>query len=368
MEKRKPKPKQIVRIRYRTLADKSRSIYFDINFKGERWTETPRLYLSPLKTAQHRIANKEIEVLAENIRSMMQLDIVNGKYGFLSEHNKKMNAVIYFDEVYNKKVQNLKPSNQRLWKNSLKHFSDFVEGKVLFSQIDEDFLELYKSYLLKHIGARTAHSYFMVLKQVLNLALRDRLILSNPAMNVKGIPFEEGEIVHLTWDEVKKLNATKCSVEVVKKAFIFSIFTGLRHVDLKQIKWNMLSYSEAFNTHVLTFVQQKTGKQEYMPISEQAFEWLGIAGEPNEPIFKGLYKCTTQNNAFKDWLITAKITKPISFHKARVTFGVLQHAYDTDVATLQKLLGHKSSKSTERYYTVGDKKKIEAVGRIPILK
>lgn len=363
----KRKPKQIVRIRERELVEGNISLYFIINYQGRRWTHTPGIYLSPATTPENRKANNQYRELAENLRSKMQLDIVHGRYGFISEHNKKMNAVTYFDELYNIKKEDFKPSNQRLWKNALKHFNDFVSGNILFSDIDEKLLERYKSYLLKRIGARTAHYYFMVLKQVLTFAFNDKIILSNPCSNVKGIPFEEGEIVHLTWEEVQRLKETECKVEIVKKAFIFSVLTGIRHVDLKQIKWYMLTSDVKERTTTLTYTQQKTGKIEYAPITQQALEQLGVRGNPDELIFEGLYKCTKQNQAFKNWIQSAKVNKPISFHKARVTFGTLALTYDTDIYTVKDLLGHKSLRSTERYVQVVDDRKRKAVERFPIL-
>ena len=40
---------------------------------------------------------------------------------------------------------------------------------------------------------------------------------------------------------------------------------------------------------------------------------------------------------------------------------------DTDIYTLQKLLGHRELRTTQRYAEVLDKKKQEAIARIPSL-
>ena len=51
----------------------------------------------------------------------------------------------------------------------------------------------------------------------------------------------------------------------------------------------------------------------------------------------------------------------------RHTFETLQLSMDTDIYTVSKLLGHKHLKTTEIYAKVIDRKKIDAVKRIPVL-
>src|SRR5690606_912648 len=129
-------------------------------------------------------------------------------------------------------------------------------------------------------------------------------------------------------------------------------------------KWKNLSY-DSTNGWMLKFQQQKTKGVENLPISEQAVKVLGERGEDEEKIFRYLKYSAHHNNKLHKWVKDSGIDKHITFHSARHTFATLQLTMDTDIYTVSKLLGHRHLKTTEIYVKVIDKKKIDAVGKIP---
>ena len=72
-------------------------------------------------------------------------------------------------------------------------------------------------------------------------------------------------------------------------------------------------------------------------------------------------------NAIKKWVQKAGINKHITFHCARHTFATMCLTYDVDIYTVSKLLGHRDIGSTQIYAKLIDKKKDEAIDKLPSL-
>jgi len=102
-----------------------------------------------------------------------------------------------------------------------------------------------------------------------------------------------------------------------------------------------------------------------LDISNQAREYLGEQGKPDERVFIGLKYSGWHNIELQRWIMRAGITKEITFHCGRHTFAVLQLEYGTDIYTVSKLLGHKELKTTQIYAKIMDEKKKEAMNKIP---
>jgi site-specific recombinase XerD len=75
----------------------------------------------------------------------------------------------------------------------------------------------------------------------------------------------------------------------------------------------------------------------------------------------------TIDKAIRRWVKRAGIEKKISFHSARHTFATMSLTHGVDLYTLSKLLGHKHVASTEIYAQVVDRKKRQAVEKLPRL-
>jgi hypothetical protein len=65
-------------------------------------------------------------------------------------------------------------------------------------------------------------------KAALYQAERDRIITDNPAERVESPEPGEPQREFLEIDELKKLVKTECRYPVLKRAFLFSVLTGMR--------------------------------------------------------------------------------------------------------------------------------------------
>ena len=89
---------------------------------------------------------------------------------------------------------------------------------------------------------------------------------------------EETKREFLTLEELKILAKTECENLILKKAFLFSALTGLRHSDIKALTWQDLQENES--GHFIRFRQQKTKGEETLPIPTSARNLLGGVGKP----------------------------------------------------------------------------------------
>jgi integrase len=352
------------------------SLYLEYTQNRKRTYEYLNLYIikpdeNGKLTKQQKDENKRTLDLADNIRSKRKLEIQDGKYGF--NNKAKLNGSFneYLQILADKRRDSI--GNYGNWDSALKHVRKFSKEEVLFSQIDKDWLERFKEYLLKTarspsdkpLSSNTQCSYFNKIRAALKQALKDGIIQINPAIYTEGIQAEETERNFLTLQEVNNLVKVDCSIPILKTAFLFSVVTGLRWSDINKLMWSEVQHSSELGYYI-RFRQKKTQAFETLPISEQAFQMLGERNSGEDRVFKSLKYSAGHNLKLQQWVHLAGIYKTVTFHCARHTYATLQLTLGTDIYTVSKLLGHKHIKTTQVYARVIDSRKTEAANKIII--
>lgn len=360
--------------------DGSISLYLEI-YKGQTITpdgkvknlrdyEYLNLYLiDKPKSPIDKQSNIDTLKLAEKIRTQRQSDIDNGNYGYTSPSKEKTNFIDYFKAQMEKRKQS--DGNYDNWDSTLKHLIKFAGTNKTFKEIDQTFCENFRDYLIntaikksgQPLSSSSVSSYFNKFRACLKEAVKKKIIPFNPASDVANPKVIENKREFLTIDELKAIVKAECRYDVLKRAFIFSCLTGLRWSDVNKLKWSEVQKTN--DGWRITFNQKKTDGLQYLDISEQARGYLNEQGNPDEKVFTGLKYSSYMNVELSKWLMRAGITKPITFHCGRHTFAVIQLDLDTSIFTLSKLLGHSSLKTTQIYSQIMDKKKREAVNKIP---
>ena len=253
------------------------------------------------------------------------------------------------------------------WNRVYENFKIFINGDTIpFSKIDLKLIEEFRLYLLSAkrggfktgtISPNTASTYFSVFKAVLKQAFIDGYLTTDLSAKAKSIQGRESRREYLTVEELNTLARTPFD-PIVKRAALFSAWTGLRHSDIQKLTWAEI---EEFNGgYRLNFTQQKTKGVEYMPISKQAYQLCGERKDDELLVFAGLPDPSWISKPLERWIKQAGITKHITFHCFRHTFATLQLASGTDIYTVSKLLGHTNVKTTQVYAKVVDEKKEKA--------
>lgn len=263
-------------------------------------------------------------------------------------------------------------NNAEIWKYAIIHFENFLKNKdIQMRDIDVTIIEDFRDYLLKvksirnngkFLAQNTALSYLNKIKATLKKAYKKGLLQNDVNAAVQGIKEQESQRNFLTMEEALKLYNTQCKKDIVKRICLFSLLTGVRYSDLSKLTWEEVQYSKQ-EGHYIRFKQQKTDRPVTLPISPEAFEFLGEKIPEQNTVFYGLKKWDV-DRLVPIWINDAGIKKHITFHCFRHTYATLQMAAGTDIFTVSKMLGHKNIKTTQIYTKIIDERKRETTGKI----
>jgi integrase len=349
------------------------SLYLEYYSKGKKAYEYLQLYLYPKSsklTKEQKEHNKETELIAQSITAKRYLEAKNGEFGFQDKNKLNASFYTYIEALAQKRMES--KGNYENWKSTLKHLRIFQQDAT-FAQLDAKWLQRFKEYLQNDaktpakvaLAENSQCSYFNKVRAALKQAVKDDIILKNPAELVPGIKPGDHEREFLTHEELQKIAKAECEIPVLKQAFLFSALTGLRWSDIQKLTWTEVQHSRD-NGYYLRFIQQKTKGVETLPISEQAYQLLGERGEASERVFVGLKYSAWHNLKLQQWVMRGGISKTITFHCARHTNATLHLTMGTDIYTVSKMLGHKQLKTTQIYARIIDVKKKEAAEKIKL--
>ena len=325
--------------------------------------------------------DQESCIYADNVRKLRQHEYDNqslytDKESEIAAQNERseQDFIEYFKKITYSRHPNSSDSIIVNWNRVAALLEIFSENKPIpFSTISVKWMEEFKMFLLTApqggskkgpISQNTASTYFSIIKAGLKQAFIDEYLTIDISEKVKNIPTKESRREVLTIEEVNKLADTPCSNNILRRASFFSILTGLRHCDIKELKWEQIvRHNDSWR---INFNQEKTDGVEYMPISDQAYELCGERRDPDRLVFEGLMDPSWINRPVKKWIEAAGITKHITFHCFRHSYATLQLTNGTDIFTVSKMMGHTNVKTTQIYAKVVDAKKEKAAKAITI--
>jgi integrase/recombinase XerD len=358
-----------VRLRGKRLSNGAISLFLDY-YQGYTKSDTGRIstrrkveYLKIYlidnpKTPIDRQKNDEYLTLAQNIRNIRESAIQHSSEGLIAPFRKKSNFFDYCQAYIN----SYQKKDIRMIRAAVEGFKSYTGEKYLTPlQIDSVKIKGFKDYLLNKYHGETPNSVFSRFKKILNAATDDGLFMRNPGEKITckvpdGIPKEI-----LMPDEITKLAATECGNSEVKRAFLLSLYTGLRFVDIEDLKFKHVTNG------LIKKPQQKTGREVVIDLNQTAIALIGDRRSPEEPVFH-LPSFTSCLKTINNWAKKAGIDKHITWHSARHSFATILLMNMTDIKTVQSLLGHSKLEHTQKYTHVINQLKAAAVNTLPAIK
>jgi len=240
--------------------------------------------------------------------------------------------------------------------NKLKEF----KAELTFAEIDLKFIKNFRNWCrtVKGNSVNTNQKTFGYFRAYLNIAVREEVITVNP---LELIEFKRTsvQIVYCTEEELKKLikfydkGEFQDNYHKTLRHFLFMCLTGLRISDLKRLK------KENIQENVLKVIAYKTrakkGTEIHIPLIAKAIQLIEQENSQTEFLFD-LYAEQKMNEYLKKIADLAGINKKLRNHAGRHTFATLFLEKTSDLATLQKLLGHSNISETMKYAHISTKK------------
>lgn len=341
-----------------------------------RKKEHLNLYLiAKPRTPIERQINKETLELAKNIRIEREQEFKEGAFGYRLK-SKDMN----FWDFLQTYQDNYTKKDIRVVQLAVRRFKEFInEESRLFAKtikpqqitplMMSDFVE-YLQTVCKGTGAVTAWKRW---KTLINNAVKEGVFKKNPCT---GITCKTDENILtkdiLSMEEIKQLINTSYEGQnnEIRKAFIFSLYTGIRYCDVKDLTFKNVDRPNK----MLSFEQNKTkGHSKYsgvtIPLNDGLLSLIGESenDNPNELLFK-LPSHTGCLKSLRAWTKKAGINKHITWHCARHSFAVNILNNGANIKTVASLLGHSGLTHTEKYTRAVDKLKEDAINSLPTLE
>ncbi len=379
--KKKLKAKEPVRIRQRKLANGNFSLYLDAYVKGVRKVESLGLYLVPEITPFDRSHNIQVKQIAEQIKVERIIGLENHSVRDWDMVKRSSITLIDYLSEYEKEksgVSQATLNNRRFFRRKMEvYLKESRQSDILLANVDVEFCKGFIRFLshsknaskkdgtlLKNGGA---HHHQSIFNGALNNAIREGLLKSNPMRAIRpNEKFHPSESVreYLTLEEVKTIMDTPCPHNDVKRAFLFSCFTGLRLSDIRSLTWGSIIKSPDGNSLNIRITMKKTKRQLTIPLASEAINYLNERDDINDPIFILPIDASNIEINLSKWMKNANIDKHITFHCARHTFATMMLTLGTDIYTTSKMLGHTNINTTAIYAKIVDKKKEEAINLV----
>lgn len=234
-----------------------------------------------------------------------------------------------------------------------------------FNRLTPFLCEGFKDFLLdtkrSHLSGETPNDYWKRFKGVVKLAYQENYLVKNPTEGIvfHGNKGKSNRLIKdvLSSDELKLLANTDCVNPEVKRAFLFSCFTGLGESEIRKLTWGNIKNGK------LIIGRSKNSEQISLKLHPDV---IALVGEPEDTITHifSLPSNVTVSKHLKRWVKDAGIDKKISYYCARHSFAVNILLGGANIKTVADCLGHSSLKYVTRYLNYVDGLKDDAINNL----
>ena len=320
------------------------------------------LLKSQIRDAEMELTHKKIALTSETIKS--KLLGVDERARMLvpifQDHNNKIKELIGKEYA---------PGTLERYTTSLRHTIEFMQWKYNVSdfditKIDHAFITDYEFWFRteRNCANNTAVKYIKNFNKIIKICLANHWIDKNPFANYKS-KVKEVERVYLTEDEIQSIMEKEFKTErlsLVRDIFLFSCFTGLAYIDVKNLTKSHISFGIDREKWIFTHRQktESASKIPILPVTQMIIDKYENHPQcKNEDKLLPILSNQKMNAYLKELADICNIDKELTFHIARHTFATtVTLTNGVPIESVSKMLGHKNLRTTQHYAKVLDRK------------
>lgn len=240
-------------------------------------------------------------------------------------------------------------------RSSLTHLLPFF-GDYTLSEVTPKLVNEYKT-ARRNEGASpcTINRESALMKHAFNLAIKEwEWVKDNPVTKVSMEKEPSSRDRWLSYEEEERLLSV-CP-QWLKELIVFSIETGCRRGEMLSLQWRNVDLFKK----VVTIFGSKTGEKRTIPLTQRAFEVLKegerlrmkVRSMTTDLVFTHpigqKVNIHTLRSAFEDALKKAKV-EGFRWHDLRHSYASRLAQAGTDPYSIQRLMGHRTFSTTQRY-------------------
>ncbi|XCF07839.1 site-specific integrase [Tamlana crocina] len=247
---------------------------------------------------------------------------------------------------------------------------EFKTDDVPLFQINYSFVVKFENYLRRCTPLKKSQplnnngimKHLERLQKFTTLGFKHGWIKTNPfkLYQLKYEDFDCPFLEQFELDKLKNLSIEKDSMRLVRDIFIFSCYTGLSYIEVKNLcKRDIVNGID--NEQWIMVRRQKSNTPVKLPLLDEALEILERYSEHPNPdnnfVLLNVFSDQKINQYLKKIAKLCHIEKKLTFHVGRHTFATtVALLNDVPIETVSKMLGHTKLSTTQKYARVIEKK------------
>jgi integrase len=204
--------------------------------------------------------------------------------------------------------------------------------------------------------------YIKNFSKIIKICLANDWLIKNPFSNYKS-KIKDVERVYLSEEEIQRILKKEFKLvrlSLVRDIFLFSCFTGLAYIDVKNLTKSHINLGIDGEQWIFTHRQktESASKIPILPVTQTIIDkYKNHPQSSNQEKLLPVLSNQKMNAYLKEIADVCEIEKELTFHIARHTFATtVTLTNGVPLESVSKMLGHKNIKTTQHYAKVLDRK------------